>query len=189
MVNKWFMADLHLNHEFMTEIDPMTGQSYRPFKTVEEMNNTIIDNINKVVKPKDKLYLMGDVLFKPATSEHLLKRIKGKKQLIIGNHDDIKKNTRYYVDHFDKILLWKKFKDEGFVCTHIPLRPDGIRDCILNVHGHIHKANLPEPCYLNVSAENTNYAPVHMDTVLTYVSVLNGLILNGRWVPPAPIAH
>lgn len=189
MPEKWFIADLHLNHEFMIEIDPVTGESYRPFKTVEEMNETIISNINKVVGPKDKLYLLGDVAFKPATSEELIQSINGKKRLVMGNHDEVRAKTKYYTKVYDEICLWKKFKDDGFICTHVPLRVDGIRDCILNLHGHIHKAKLPEPCYMNVSVENTNYAPVHFDQVIEKVKELSLMMVNGEWIPPAAIAH
>lgn len=189
MVERWFGADFHLNHDYMVEKDKETGEPYRPFRSVEEMNETIIENFNRLVAKDDKVYLMGDVLFKPATSEHLLKRLNGRKRLIMGNHDEIREKTQYFTKHFKEICLWKKFKDEGFICTHVPLRTDGIRDTILNVHGHIHKAQLPEPCYMNVSIENTDYKPVHIDTIIARVQVLREMIANGEWVPPEPIAH
>lgn len=190
MSEKWFIADLHLNHEFMCDIQPEIGTSYRPeFKTVEEMNETIINNINRVVGPKDKLYLLGDVAFKPSQSEELIKSIQGRKTLVMGNHDQIRDKTKYYTKIYHEICVWKKFREHGFICTHIPLRVDGIRDCFLNLHGHIHRAQLPEPCYMNISAENVNYTPVHFDVVCERAKDVARMVLSGEWCPPTAIAH
>lgn len=171
MNESFFISDLHLNHKKIIEPDPSTGERYRPFETVEEMNETIINNINSVVTDKDKLYILGDVVFQKASSEHLLARIKGNKRLILGNHDEIGQNS-YYLKYFHEITLWKKFKDQGFVCSHMPLHPTQFRGCDLNVHGHVHKDSLPDNRYMNVCIEKTGYSPVHLEVIIDTVSQL-----------------
>ena len=79
----YFTADLHLGHTNIIKL------SDRSFDSVEQMNETLIDNINSVVNNKDTLYLLGDISHKIPVEEAntLIKRINGRKILIRGNHD------------------------------------------------------------------------------------------------------
>lgn len=82
----WYIADTHFGHIAILKMQQ------RPFKDVEEMNNTIINNINAVVRNEnnDKLYFLGDLShhIKPEETIKLLNRIKCRqKYLVIGNHD------------------------------------------------------------------------------------------------------
>ena len=54
----WFTADLHLGH---FNIIKYTG---RPFKSLKEMNETLIRNWNARVKPEDTVFNVGDFCFK-----------------------------------------------------------------------------------------------------------------------------
>lgn len=169
----YFFADLHGNHLKMTLPDEF-GKTYRPFKSVEEMNEAIINNINRVVGPKDILYLMGDVLFQKSISEHLLASINGKKRLIVGNHDEITPNS-YYSKYCSKILLWTIFEEFDFVATHIPIHPLCFRGMALNLHGHMHKDTIPDIRYMNVSAERINYEPVHIEVVAKFAKLARAM--------------
>ena len=57
----------------------------RPFKDVEEMNNTIIENHNRIVNDDDVIVFLGDFCFKDGIE--YLSKMKGHFQLIKGNHD------------------------------------------------------------------------------------------------------
>jgi len=172
MNESFFISDLHLNHRKLVEPNAITGERYRPFETIEEMNETIINNINSVVTDKDKLYILGDVVFQKASSEHLLARIKGNKRLVLGNHDEMGQNS-YYLKYFHEITVWKHFDHLGFVCSHIPMHPSQFRgEAILNLHGHVHKDSLNDLRYMNVCVEKTGYAPVHLDTIIDTVAHL-----------------
>lgn len=83
MNDVFFTADLHLGHNNIIK------HCYRPFKTVEEMDSTIIDNINMNVDRSDRLYILGD--FSVDTFYHT-KLYRERIQcpnvyLILGNHD------------------------------------------------------------------------------------------------------
>ena len=53
MANIWFTADFHLGHKNIIRY------CNRPFDTVEEMNRTIIERLNSLVKTNDILYFLG----------------------------------------------------------------------------------------------------------------------------------
>jgi calcineurin-like phosphoesterase family protein len=91
-------------------------------------------------------------------------RLNGHLRLMLGNHDNLAQPA---YRRFDRIELWTggKFKDKGFIASHIPLREDQFRKAGVNVHGHIHQNFLSGP-YINVCVEHTDYAPVHMDEIL-----------------------
>ena len=78
----FFTTDLHLGHKSISEY------CGRPFKSLQEMDETLILNWNRRVNPEDTVYLLGDFGF--GSLEKLvwyLNNLKGHKILIRGNHD------------------------------------------------------------------------------------------------------
>ena len=55
--NIWFSADYHFSHKNIIEY------TNRPFSDITEMDNTIVENHNSVVKPNDHVYFLGDFSF------------------------------------------------------------------------------------------------------------------------------
>jgi len=81
----WFTSDLHLGHEKI-----LTLGKGRPFDTIEEHDEVLISNINRVTKPGDTLYIIGDFTTRIPTPElrAYRDRIDCKDiWLIRGNHD------------------------------------------------------------------------------------------------------
>lgn len=80
----WISSDQHYGHEAVIKFCD------RPFSSVEEMNEAMIFNWNKVVKPEDLCIFVGDVFMhtKPQQIKEILSRLNGnRKILIFGNHD------------------------------------------------------------------------------------------------------
>ncbi len=77
----FFTADTHFGHANILKL------CNRPFNTIEEMNETMICKWNSRVSGNDTVYIVGDMFFRCSDAETILKRLKGKKRLIIGNHD------------------------------------------------------------------------------------------------------
>lgn len=172
MTDIWFISDHHFFHENILKFTGDDGKRIRPeFSSVEEMNWIMAERWNSVVKPQDKVWHLGDVAFKTGERagelEALLQRLNGHKRMLAGNHDNLK--SPVLQRHFEKIELWKGFKDEGFTCSHIPLRLESLRDGKVCVHGHIHQNLMKEKGYINVCVEVRNYTPVHMDTLVQEV--------------------
>ena len=162
MNNIWFTSDTHFGHKnFLNFLDD-AGNKIRPFGSVEEMDELMVDRWNAVVKPGDKIYHLGDVTFGDPS---ILARLKGQKRLVLGNHDDIK-NPKLFAA-FKKVQLWRLFKEHNFVCTHVPMWPDQIRHVTYNVHGHIHHQPAPSDRHICICVEQTDYRPLHLDELLS----------------------
>lgn len=93
----YFTSDTHYGHEnicrgtskWEARSEEDFQQNTRDFKTLEEMNDAIVDGINSVVGASDELYHLGDWSFGGIDNIwNLRKRIKCKNiHLILGNHD------------------------------------------------------------------------------------------------------
>ena len=97
----FFTADSHAWHENIIKY------CNRPFKNATEMTMTIVDNINKVVKPNDILWHLGDFAF--GRNKDILKFRNmincNDIRLILGNHDrEIRKNLSKYKYTFTNIV-------------------------------------------------------------------------------------
>lgn len=163
---KWFTSDHHFFHTNMLKFTNKFGERIRhQFNSLEEQHEVMIQNWNRVVKPNDFVYHLGDVTFQyHQPFNELMHRLNGSKRLIVGNHDKLKQAGLF--QHFEKVMYWKGFHDLGFTATHVPHMLSGLRDGYFNVHGHTHAACLEDPHYINVCVEVRNYTPVHMDTIL-----------------------
>jgi len=167
--DKWFISDTHFFHANILKFTDDNGKKIRPFDTLEEMHETIIENWNKVVKDNDYVYHLGDVTFRyDGAFNNLMSRLKGKKRLIVGNHDKIwNPNLQRW---FEKADLWKGFSEHNFTAVHIPLEFKRLRDGAFCVHGHIHQNVEEDPRYINVCVEQTGYAPVNIDEIHTHTN-------------------
>lgn len=171
----YIYSDPHFGHRRMAEeftIKTPEGEEVkaRPFATVQEMDQTLLQRYREVVSPDDVVWWLGDVCFKP--TEALMDSIAalpGTRHLILGNHD--RENMGRYVRMgFNKIR--SSWQTEGMLFTHIPVHPQGLGtrrgQQMINVHGHSHSNHYPGP-YVNVCVEQTDYRPLPWEKVLHLV--------------------
>lgn len=167
---KWFISDTHFFHTNILKFTGDDGKRIRPFNSLEEMHEIMVERWNKLIKNGDFVYHLGDVTFQyHAPFNNLMHRLNGSKRLIVGNHDKLKQPG--LLQHFDKVMFWHGFKESNFTASHIPLRLEGLRDGAYNVHGHTHQRSLDDPHYINVSVEVRDYTPVHIDTIIQEIKV------------------
>lgn len=77
-----YIADTHFGHQNILE------ECRSQFQSIEEMDATIIENINRKMKKSDTLYIIGDFMYRSKRSPiEYLEAIKPKKILVAGNHD------------------------------------------------------------------------------------------------------
>jgi len=163
MPEHYLISDLHLGHANILTFKRKDGTPLRNFESVEEMHEVLHDNWNSVVKPADKVYVLGDVAI---NKKHLgfLHRLNGKKKLICGNHDIYDNKT--YSEFFYDIKAYRVF--DGCIFSHIPIHTDSLSRFKANIHGHLHDKQVMinsveiDPSYLNVCCEqeHINYTPI-----------------------------
>lgn len=165
MSQVFLISDTHFFHERVLQFEPTA----RPFATVEEMNETLVDNWNKTVSKRDTVWHLGDVCFGHVRNLQIIRRLNGHKNLILGNHDNY--GIHAYGALFNKIEAVKKY--DSYLLSHIPIHPDQFYRFKGNVHGHLH-SNLvklkpswdqPDDRYVNVSCEHTGLAPISWEDV------------------------
>jgi calcineurin-like phosphoesterase family protein len=86
MTDIFFTADTHFKHK------RICGYSNRPFATLEEHDEALIENWNKVVPKGGRVYHLGDFAMTWKKEEvgeinRILGRLNGQVHLICGNHD------------------------------------------------------------------------------------------------------
>lgn len=183
-MNTWFTSDLHLGHASVIKF------CNRPFQDVIEMDNHLIRTWNKMVKPDDYVYVLGDVSFyAPSVGVSLIRLLAGRKILIKGNHD--KYSLTQYRMCFDAVLEEAKIKLEGhyFQLSHFPYAPSLEEQATMEPHylryldrrpvdrgswllcGHIHEKWKTHKRMINVGVDVWNYQPVSTSQILKLLAV------------------
>jgi len=140
----WFTSDLHIGHKNITGKSVSKWKSgYRNFNSVTEMNDTIINNINKYVKWDDVIYFLGDFAFvdvkKIQDSRH---RINCQTiHFLYGNHDEDIRNDQKLQGIFTSIkdVDFITVNSQNYFLSHYSHRvwPASHRGTI-HLYGHSH---------------------------------------------------
>jgi calcineurin-like phosphoesterase family protein len=167
----YFISDTHFHHSKVIDY------SRRPYSSVEEMNQSLIDNWNKIVKPNDEIYHLGDFGFGNANSlQKIINSLNGKKHLILGNHDT---NTRdvFNTNFFSSVQNYKEIKinKQLLVLFHYGQRVwNKSHYGSIHLYGHSHGTLPPHGRSVDVGVdckEITNeYRPVHLNEILSYMN-------------------
>lgn len=168
----WFISDTHFFHENILKFTGADGELIRAgFRDMAHMNQFMIEMWNSAVKPGHKVYHLGDVTFKYQDNWRIIaQQLNGYKRLCVGNHDKIEGTN--LTNFFQKVLLWRVFGQEGFICSHIPLHPSSFDRFSLK------NPNVRKVVYFNVSVEAVNYRPVHIDEIKHIISEMGDVVLN-----------
>lgn len=153
----YVIADMHFWHKNIIIYES------RPFKTVEQMNQVIINNWNKIIKDDDLVWILGDISLGGADkTRNIIAQLKGRKKLIKGNHD--KQSKSFWL----KAGFEEYFKEPvdfgNYIMSHEP-----IYDCDkLNICGHVHSQThkLNPLIHKCVSVEVTDYKPVLLESLI-----------------------
>jgi calcineurin-like phosphoesterase family protein len=149
--NIFITSDTHFHHA------NIIGYCNRPFSSVEEMDEILVQRWNETVKPGDKVYHLGDVYMKKRDGS-ILRRLNGTKVLVIGNHDVGK--DKFLHECFSRIYAWRFLKEHKLLLTHVPIHESSVSPKVdLNVHGHIHEKPSPPGPYRNACVEVNDYRP------------------------------
>ncbi len=173
----YFTADLHFYH------DKIIHHCNRPFRDVQEMNETLVLNWNSVVRPEDEVYILGDVTMKgPEQAFAVLSRLSGNKYLVRGNHD-------YFVDDdgwrdHARVFRWAKeyhelvWNNQMLVLFHYPIAEwAGYFKGAIHLHGHQHNRqgyNLQQKQAgirrFDAGVDANRFRPVSIEEIIGFLS-------------------
>jgi calcineurin-like phosphoesterase family protein len=171
----YFTADTHFYHS------NIIGICDRPFENIEAMHKILIENWNSLVTDHDDIYILGDFAFKGKGQEvnEILKRLKGNKYLIKGNHEKYLNDVSFNPEAFEwikdyHVLVYEKRK---FILFHYPiLEWDGFFHNAIHLYGHVHnggnnleyqeKFKILGSKAINVGVDVNNFYPVSIHDVI-----------------------
>ena len=185
-MSQFFTADLHFGHNNVVNFKNTDGTKARDFDTVQDMEDAMVQMHNEIVKPTDKVYMLGDIAFN-ARGLDKVKQMNGIKILVKGNHDQLKLNK--YVDVFKDVRGCHVMN--GLVFTHIPIHVDQLGRFGCNVHGHLHmnrvmQGDKIDPRFLCVSVEHTDLRPIEFGDMVDRIVAQGGKLGMVQGNGPTP---
>ena len=132
------------------------------------MNIALVDNWNKIVKPEDTVYHLGDVTWGPFD----INCLNGKKVLVVGNHDNLSQIGHY----FEEVAYYKELrgilpKGRKLILMHYNIESwNGKFHKSIHLHGHCHgTCDNTGLLRWDVGVDCWNMKPVHLDQILAEV--------------------
>lgn len=166
----YYTADTHFGHK---NIINLCG---RPFADADEMDEALISNWNARVRKRDTVYIVGDMFYRCADAAGILKRLNGKKHLIVGNHDGSWLGGLDPLAYFISFEPMLEIRDCNRLITlcHYPLLTWNREKRSFMIHGHIHNNTdldfwpllAARENVLNAGTEINAYSPVTFDELM-----------------------
>lgn len=178
---KAFYSDPHLGHSNIIKYCD------RPFESIQEMNDILISNYNRIINSNDIVLWLGDCFLKGTLEDYksILNKMNGKKVLIVGNHDQ--GDAAMASLGFELVMKEAVMNISGVTCriSHYPYDSPGIVDKHVNrrpqknpgeilIHGHNHsKDKITTKRSISVGVDAWNFYPALYDQVSELVLNLN----------------
>lgn len=155
-----FTADTHFGHSNIIKY------CNRPFSNIEEHDQCLIDNWNRVVGKKDTVYHLGDFIFsREHIANHLLSQLQGQIILIKGNHDPghLFRSPRFQA--VKDVHIVRHQRQKIFLSHYAHRTWQFINQGAWHLFGHSH-GNLPSHGKsFDVGVDCWDYTPVSFDQV------------------------
>ena len=161
----FLIADTHFGHNKMVDIWGKRKASH---------NEDMVEAWNSVVGKHDVVLHLGDLTM--TGKEETLKytsRLRGKKYLIRGNHDEASDTWFSDVGFTTIPAAFQVFKDkydkyQSVLFTHVPVAD--MPTNWFNIHGHLHgdahRMKLKDARYFDVGADPLDFVPIKLYEVL-----------------------
>ena len=174
----FFTSDTHFGHTNVIKY------SNRPFKSVQEMDENLIDNWNETVKQSDTVYHLGDFSFYDEERiVAILKRLNGNKTFLKGNHDKKIWRSSEAKNIFKEMLEYKEIYVQDrdavggkrmIVMCHYPMITwNKCHHGAYMLHGHCHhNLKYPFPARImdvGVDGKGYDYSPVSYEQVKAHM--------------------
>ena len=178
-MNTYFTADTHFGHPNIIKY------CNRPFSSVYEMDAAMIANWNRIVKPNDVVYHLGDFAFCCTLSyaNNIFYQLNGIKHLILGNHDALAKEIAE-----TNPAAWASVSDmkeiningQKIVLCHYPMRTwhHAYKET-WHLFGHVHGRFADYGKSTDAGVDCWNFAPVSFVDLRKKMAALSSLKKEG----------
>jgi len=182
----FFTSDTHYSHKNICRATTEWANAKdktRGFKSLEHMNDTIVDNINSRVSEDDILFHLGDWSFGGFEKiQEFRDRIVCKNiHLILGNHDhhiekdrdsirEIFSSVNHYLDLEVYDSNFGKFTQDRFILMHYPIASwIDMNKGTIHLHGHVHlppHQTVSQGKSIDVGIDGNGMGPVSMRYII-----------------------
>lgn len=167
-------SDWHFGHEKDFIFKP------RGFNNASEMNDAIVKNYNDIVDVDDDVYVLGDCMLNDnETGIKLIKSLKGKIHIILGNHDS-QARMNLYKDCYNVVEMCYatviRYNGYMFYLSHYPSicgnhdADKPLHRKVINLCGHTHTADKfadwDKGLIYHVEVDAHNCTPVLLDNII-----------------------
>ena len=181
MSHIFFTSDHHFGHKNVIEY------ANRPFESVEEMDEVMIQRWNEKIGKEDEVYHLGDVgLSSSSKLRKILDRLNGKIHLIKGNHEKSAEAcySRFeWIKDYHELVVEDEEFDKGqqiLVLFHYSLREwNASHWGTYHLYGHSHGtlADVSNSLSFDIGVDCHNFYPLSYQEVKT-------IMKNKDWKPP-----
>lgn len=169
----WLYSDPHFG-----DFESYTFRGLITAKTKEELDKFQVDRINNFVNKNDTIIFLGDI-----GDPTPLKKIKGHKVLITGNHD---RGAAYYKEYFDEIYTGCLTISDRIILSHEPI--EGCPPFLFNVHGHDHNGtDFKEYIFRDCAAVSSEKMAINALAAAKQYK-LNRFNVCAEWINYQPVA-
>ncbi len=163
----FFTADFHLSHK------NILNYCNRQFKNIEDMNRTILQNLEESIRTNDVLYFLGDLTFKEKMAHEFFEKfsdIEVEIHFIIGNHDS-KSVIKIVQEYCASVGHLKNIQIEGqhITLSHYPMlvwHKSHFNSWQLFGHSHGRLSFTGLGKQYDVGVDNNSFYPVSFDQLL-----------------------
>ena len=185
----WFTSDTHYHHKNICKATTKwinADSETRDFPSLDKMNDTLVNNINRVVKPDDILFHLGDWSFSgiDKMKEFRSRLVCQNIHLIYGNHDTsimadptlqvLFSSVQHYLELDIRMYTGQKqhklvFQQEIILC-HYPIQSwNHMNKGSIHLHGHVHlpfNKRLGKGKMMDVGVDGNNMMPLSLLEVM-----------------------
>ncbi len=160
----WFTADTHFGHKNIIKYCD------RPFKDVDEMDRTLIDNWNVRVSKDDTIYFLGDFSF--GRGPEYQAELNGNIVFVKGSHD-----SWLRAPYLLPITVRMCGEDKTIVLCHYAMRTwEKSHYGSWHLFGHSHGNLPPYGLSFDVGVDCWDYYPVSLDMIIIKMNELKPIV-------------
>lgn len=171
-MNQFITSDTFLGRKNIIDIFK------RPFKSLDEMNETIIEKWNSKVAKDDIVYHLGNFFWDPITATDYIEYINGNIIMFPTQNDlaslELSKSHPEKMQIFSSNIL--ELPDIGIVLGHYPMEDwNGKTQGTVHAHGHSleYKTDFTKKKRVNCISDYWDFYPVNIDAIFDFINLKN----------------